>query len=969
MNGPESATPRTDLPPKIRRAPGLTLSAAEAELLARAFAGQPEIFVEREFRSGYSGAVVLLVSPGSGQAQVVVKLGPPGDLRREYAAYRQFVEKSAPQNTARLQNEPIFAPDGQLALLSYTFAGGDPRLPTRSLHAYYDNQGGQATAAVLDRVFRIYGRQWWANNRPRKFGLAEQYDRLLPVHLKLNPAPPAAEVRLTLTAGQTSAAAWRDLQPGQLIRLCDFEVNEVRPDRAEITLAAEPPSGEASAPVRLRLETPETATYPLGARLPQVEGVITATRQTLLAEAASAILPSFEPNAPHFTLAGRTYQNPLFDLSGVLDRVIEARESIIHGDLNLQNILVDGDTGFAWLIDFAETRPGPTLFDVQRLEAQVITKLLPPAVTQAGLEPVVVADLMQALHADPPSPVAPHPALQEPYTLLVALRRLARQYLMDDRDWEEYYLGLRLVLVGTLKYTDLLPIGHRLALVGAAVAKELMGKPVINVPVVLAQDSIATLEVSATEPNSTRPRYSARRHVLKLIGGIIALLSLTCIIAGVILPKFLFIPSPSPRGEGIVAQDGEVVVTGPLPIYSLPGEGYPVLGTLADGSSVLVVGRSADGNWLKITHSSRPSGYGWVEAEFVLLRGNFRPPVVLPSPFPTVTPTSTPTVTPTPLLPPQVGITVRLTNGLNVYHGPDDEKYEIAGTASAGAEVSITGRDERGEWLQILYPAVAGGYGWIEARFDPALTAVDPATLLLATALPPPTVTATPTNTPTSTFTPSPTATPTNTPRLTPTPSPFPGTPTAATNQPREFVENVPIYLERLAGLRPTSSAFSPDGNMIATTEGANLYILRMNGNLETLMTRDLPLRQFEGIVWSPNGILIAFTAREIECVLPGCELVGIILTSDPGRAPIYLNPPDGYGMRLPRWTQDGRLLVTIHQGDLDTVYIYDAGGRGQVAEGTFLLSSSAEGQQWSPWLPGKSWTVDQSRPTNYYTD
>lgn len=75
--------------------------------------------------------------------------------------------------------------------------------------------------------------------------------------------------------------------------------------------------------------------------------------------------------------------------------------------------------------------------------------------------------------------------------------------------------------------------------------------------------------------------------------------------------------------------------------------------------------------------------------------------------------------------------------------------------------------------------------------------------------------------------------------------------------------------------------------------------------------------------------------------------------------------------MRLPRWTQDGQLLVTIHQGDLETgtVYIYDAGGRGQVAGGTFLLSSSAEGQQWSPWLSGKSWTVDPNRPTSYYDD
>lgn len=75
---PESTPTNVESQPEIRRAPGLDLWAAEAALLARAFTGNREIFVERAFRSGYSGASVWLVSPGSGQAQVVVKLGPPG---------------------------------------------------------------------------------------------------------------------------------------------------------------------------------------------------------------------------------------------------------------------------------------------------------------------------------------------------------------------------------------------------------------------------------------------------------------------------------------------------------------------------------------------------------------------------------------------------------------------------------------------------------------------------------------------------------------------------------------------------------------------------------------------------------------------------------------------------------------------------------------------------------------------------
>jgi hypothetical protein len=48
------------------------------------------------------------------QAQVVVKLGLPADLQREYAAYRQSVEPASPQNTARLRGEPLLAEAGGL---------------------------------------------------------------------------------------------------------------------------------------------------------------------------------------------------------------------------------------------------------------------------------------------------------------------------------------------------------------------------------------------------------------------------------------------------------------------------------------------------------------------------------------------------------------------------------------------------------------------------------------------------------------------------------------------------------------------------------------------------------------------------------------------------------------------------------------------------------------------------------------
>ena len=466
-----------DLPPNIRRVPGLTLTPAEASLLARAFAGSEEIFIERDFRSGYSGALVLLVSPGAGQSQMVVKLGLPADLQREYTAYRRYVEQASPQNTARLQGEPLVSEDGQLALLCYTFAGGDPRLPTNSLHTYYTKRGGQAAAEVLDRVFRIYGRQWWGINRPQKFVVSEQYDRLLHVHLKITPQEVTESQPQLLVAGQVSATQLIEPSPEQPVCVQGFHVAEIRPDRQQITLMAAPPPGEASAPLRVRLEKVDTAAYNLGQHIETLTGIVSATRHTLLHEAARAALPAFNPEAPFFNFSGRTYGNPVPNLSKLLNRAQETRFSTIHGDMNLENILVDEDTGFAWLIDFAETRSGPTLFDLQRLEGQIVTRLLPAVVSRLGLGPEVMMSLYDSLHGDPPRLTAPHTTLQEIYTFLVNLRRLARQYLMDDRDWDEYYLGLVITLLGTLKFRGLESSAPGLALMGALAAYNLIRTP------------------------------------------------------------------------------------------------------------------------------------------------------------------------------------------------------------------------------------------------------------------------------------------------------------------------------------------------------------------------------------------------------------------------------------------------------------------------------------------------------------
>lgn len=500
---PSSTHPPKSAPkPTIRRVPGLKLTAAQEALMQRAFVDSAEVLVEQEFHSRYSGAAVYLVSRPE-QAPVVVKLAPPYDIQREYTAYRELVEKTAPQHTMRLLGEMITSDDSQLALLTYTFVGGDADHPTTSLGAYYSTRGGSAAAEVLNRIFRVYGKLWWLNNQLDRRVTGEEYDRLLPAHLQLAVVSHVENEPKLLHGGDVDLATLRSLRAGQYVRLRGFEITKAQPGLLHLRAGA--PLGERSAPLRLRLEGALSTAYQFGDILEPQLAVITATREMVLAEAIRALIPTFDEHDPTFTFNALAYPNPLRELNRLLDVTYDARVSIIQGDLNLQNILVDDNTGFGWLIDFAETRRGPTLFDLQHLEVQVITRILPTVLARTGLDPKAFVSLLEALNSHYLAPTAPLPALQEPYAFLAAIRRLARQFLVLDQEWEEYYRGLVIGLLAVLKVPDLDAPARMLAVIGAATIYRL-----INVP--LAEPQIVAQPAQAQPPAPGASPFKGLQH-------------------------------------------------------------------------------------------------------------------------------------------------------------------------------------------------------------------------------------------------------------------------------------------------------------------------------------------------------------------------------------------------------------------------------------------------------------------------
>ncbi len=337
---------------------------------------------------------------------------------------------------------------------------------------------------------------------------------------------------------------------------------------------------------------------------------------------------------------------------------------------------------------------------------------------------------------------------------------------------------------------------------------------------------------------------------------------------------------------------------------------------------------------------------------------------------PTVAP-PTPTPTPTPPTP----MATASQSGINLRSGPGVD-YNRIGRLALGESLPIVGRNNDSSWWLVATPG--GGVAWVSAMVVAATYADDnlpvvsiPALLVqpAVQSIQPPAVLAGPESGSMATF-------PVTLPETGPEPGPIslapPGTPTAVPNEARRFVQDTLGYKQLIRRLLlPTvSESFAPHGDQIAITERISLYTVTPDGATKRLLLEDDGRYDLAGgVVWSPDGRYLAFVANQINgCQY--CRRVGLVRLGD-GQI-TYLEPPSSAGLDLPRWTQDGRLLVTAHAGQPEqgAVYVYDTSGQGQIASGRFSLSSSHNGQKWFPWQPGKVWeTTSAAGVASYYAD
>ena len=155
-------------------------------------------------------------------------------------------------------------------------------------------------------------------------------------------------------------------------------------------------------------------------------GRITATRMTILNDLIDDL-----------DLCG--LPDPLTKLNARLAERIQGTESVLHGDLNLENILV-GPGGIVWLIDFAQTREGHTLADFAHLQVEIVAHIIAPAL--GSLRAFV--DILQGEKSATPA-----------FRLLDTLEGIAGRCLFNPARPREYRLALYFSALGALKYSNL----------------------------------------------------------------------------------------------------------------------------------------------------------------------------------------------------------------------------------------------------------------------------------------------------------------------------------------------------------------------------------------------------------------------------------------------------------------------------------------------------------------------------------
>ncbi len=442
-------------------------------VLRRMFQTYQRIRMERRLLGGHSSAALYVVTPinadGAHDAAVVVKIDRADNILEEAARYEAHVKNSLPPLTARLEDKPVTVETSDYAALRYTFvtdANGDSR-DLREAAAGLDSLGGW----IENTLFPYFGKTWWMQRYPYRFQVWMEYDWLLPPllvleHINENDAPADA----LLISEPIKRNIFHDLDYGTTVVIDSFTVNRVYRDQNAIQLTVGKGSEATRRAYKILVRGINLSEYAFfrGEVIERIAGRVYETRAALLLQTVRALNPDFDPTAdsiPGFDADSR-FPNPLTRIDAALEDYYNGSLSKIHGDLHLGNILV-GASQHPFLIDFAQTRSGHTLFDWAMLELSILNELIMPKI---GDEWWHARDLLRDLaliNSGRPPITAERRALLAP---IESIRRVAASCLARQDAWGEYHIALAMSAIRAFAWETITLGARRLMFLIAALS-------------------------------------------------------------------------------------------------------------------------------------------------------------------------------------------------------------------------------------------------------------------------------------------------------------------------------------------------------------------------------------------------------------------------------------------------------------------------------------------------------------------
>lgn len=444
-----------------------TLNKDQLFILRRMFYGHSQIRIDRRLTGGYSQAILLVVTPIHGDnredAAVVVKIDNVDAILDEAQRYESHVRGTLPPLTARLEDKPVAPETSELAGLKYTLIAGYDRT-TNDLRAKLQEWAPSKLGDWLhNELYPAFGRIWWQQNRPYRLQVWREYDWVLPPVLTLESIGDKAEPEESHTLKfPIKRSKLKLLEYGDLVTVENFIVQKVDPEQGVIQLAIGHGTDTVNAyKVEVRGIDLDRDTYYRGEVVESITGKVWQTRDVQLTHAVRALEPDFELDAdkiPYDDERSFKLPNPLKAYEELLDRQINGTLSTIHGDLHPGNIMI-GPNNSAFLIDFAHTRDGHTVFDWATLEIGLLSDGVMAAAGESWDDARTIIKHLMAINAGKPSP-DPDSPIANALGFMPQLRDIVQRCLLEPDMWGEYYIALALCALRTMGW-DTMPIASR----------------------------------------------------------------------------------------------------------------------------------------------------------------------------------------------------------------------------------------------------------------------------------------------------------------------------------------------------------------------------------------------------------------------------------------------------------------------------------------------------------------------------